>query len=183
MNTMLHILWTFGVLSVLGFGGGKGIIPQMHVDVVQQYGWVTNEQFTQFYTIGKLVPGPTTIFAALIGYAAMPGAPLLGSLLATLGMFVPSSAMMVGFDALWEKFRGSPWRLIVSHGLAPAIVGLVWASVYTIGRGTGIGIGGASGYIAIAITAAVALAMLRTKLSAPLLIAAAGIVGIAFLRQ
>ncbi len=183
MNAGLHLLWVFGVLSVLGFGGGKGIIPQMHAQAVTQYHWVTSTQFTQFYTIGKLVPGPTTIFAALIGYSAIPGAPLLGALLATVGMFVPSSAIMVAFDALWEKFRASPWRLIVSHGLAPAIVGLVWASVYTIGRGTSIGLRSTDGLIAIGVCALVALATLRTKLSAPLLIALSGVVGLAFLRQ
>ncbi len=124
LQTLLHLLWTFAQLSVLGFGGGKGIIPQMHADAVTHYHWVTSQQFTQFYTIGKLVPGPTTIFAALIGYAATPGRPLLGAAVATLGMFVPSSAIMVGFDAVWLRFEASPWRAMISHGLRPAIVGL-----------------------------------------------------------
>jgi chromate transporter len=177
VNDVLHILWVFSQLSVLGFGGGKGIIPQMHSEVVQQYQWVTDAQFSQFYTIGKLVPGPTTIFAALIGYEAMPGAPILGAFVATVGMFVPSSMIMVGSDILWDKFRASPWRVIVSHGLAPAIIGLVWASVYTISRGT------AAGPIPYAITAAVVVATLRTKLSAPLLIGISGVLGMVLLRQ
>jgi chromate transporter len=177
MSNILHMLWVFGQLSVLGFGGGKGIIPQMHREVVEQYQWVTNDQFTQFYTIGKLVPGPTTIFAALIGYAAMPQAPILGAFIATVGMFVPSSLIMVGSDIMWEKFKESPWRAIVSHGLAPAIVGLVWASVYSISRGT------ASGLIPYTITALVVIATLRTKMSAPLLIGISGILGMVLLRQ
>src|SRR5581483_2609705 len=114
-QTLLHLLWVFGQLSVLGFGGGKGIIPQMHADAVTRYHWISSEQFTQFYTIGKLVPGPTTIFAALVGYAATPGRPYLGAAVATLGMFVPSSAIMVGFDALWVRFQASPWRAILAH--------------------------------------------------------------------
>jgi chromate transporter len=177
LHQVMHLLWVFGQLSVLGFGGGKGIIPQMHVDVVQNYQWVTNAQFTQFYTIGKLVPGPTTIFAALIGYSAMPQAPVLGAFIATVGMFVPSSMIMVGADIMWEKFKESPWRAIVSHGLAPAIVGLVWASVYSISKGT------ASGPIPYTITALVVVATLRTKLSAPLLIGISGILGMLLLRQ
>ncbi|MBV8332391.1 MAG: chromate transporter [Candidatus Eremiobacteraeota bacterium] len=163
-------------MSVLGFGGGKGIIPQMHRDAVVTYQWVTSDQFAQFYTIGKLVPGPTTVFAALIGYSAMPGRPWLGALAATLGMFVPSSAIMVVVDAFWARFQASPWRAIISHGLAPAIVGLVWASVWTISRGT------PAGPIPYAVTAIVAVLMLRTRLSAPLLIAASGAVGIIALR-
>ena len=116
LPNILHLLWTFSQLSVLGFGGGKGIIPQMHADAVDAYHWVTSQQFTQFYTIGKLVPGPTTIFAALIGYAATPARPLLGAGVATIGMFVPSSAIMVAFDALWERFQASPWRTIIVAG-------------------------------------------------------------------
>jgi len=176
VSTVLHILWTFSQLSVLGFGGGKGIIPQMHRDAVVTYQWITSDQFAQFYTIGKLVPGPTTVFAALIGYAAMPGRPWLGAAAATIGMFVPSSVIMVVVDVFWERFSASPWRAIVSHGLAPAIVGLVWSSVWTISRGT------ASGLVAYAITLVVTVLMLRTKLSAPLLIAASGAVGIFALR-
>ncbi len=176
VSTLLHILWVFSQLSVLGFGGGKGIIPQMHSDVVGTYHWVTASQFTQFYTIGKLVPGPTTIFAALIGYAATPDRPYIGAGVATLAMFVPSSLIMVAFDALWSRFEGSPWRPIISQGLAPAIVGLVWSSAWTISRGA------PSGLVAYATTGAVVVLMLRTKLSAPLLILLSGAVGVVALR-
>lgn len=184
LTTALHLLWTFSQLSVLGFGGGKGIIPQMHRDAVS-YNWVTSDQFSQFYTIGKLVPGPTTIFAALIGYAALPARPLLGAAIATVGMFVPSSAIMVVVDSVWERFAASPWRAIVSHGLAPAIVGLVWSSVWTIGRGTTVVTlppGSLGMVVSSAIVFAVTLLMLRSKLGAPLLILLSGVVGIFALR-
>jgi chromate transporter len=176
MQAALHLLWVFSQLSVLGFGGGKGIIPQMHADSVETYHWVTSEQFTQFYTIGKLVPGPTTVFAALIGYAAMPASPYLGAAIATLGMFVPSSLIMVAFDSLWRRFAGSPWRTTLSRGLAPAIVGLVWSSVWTIGRGA------PASVLAYAMSAVVIVLMLRTKISAPLLIVLTGSVGVVALR-
>jgi len=176
VSTLLHLLWTFSQLSVLGFGGGKGIIPQMHADAVTQYQWISSEQFTQFYTIGKLVPGPTTIFAALVGYAATPNTPYIGAAVATIGMFVPSSAIMVAFDSLWDRFQASPWRAIIARGLAPAIVGLVWSSVISIGRGV------SHSVVAYVLTAVVLVLMLRTKLSTPLLILLAGAVGVAALR-
>lgn len=175
-QTVLHLLWTFGQLSVLGFGGGKGIIPQMHADAVGRFGWVTSEQFTQFYTIGKLVPGPTTIFAALVGYAATPGRPLVGAAAATFAMFVPSSMIMVAFDSLWDRFQASPWRTLIARGLAPAIVGLVWSSVVTIGRGA------PASVAAYGVTAIVVLLTLRTKIGTPLLILLSGAVGVAALR-
>jgi chromate transporter len=176
MGTLIHLLSVFSQLSILGFGGGKGIIPQMHTDAVATYGWVSSEQFTQFYTIGKLVPGPTTIFAALIGYAALPQRPLLGAAVATAAMFVPSSLIMIGFDSLEARFAASPWRAIISRGLAPAIVGLVWSSVSTIARGA------PSSVVAYLTSAVVVALMLRTKINAPLLILLSGGVGIAALR-
>lgn len=174
--TILHLLSVFAELSVLGFGGGKGIIPQMHTQAVGTYHWINSEQFAQFYTIGKLVPGPTTIFAALIGYAALPQRPLLGAAVATVGMFVPSSLIVIGADRFWARFENAPWREIFSQGMAPAIVGLIWSSVWTIARGT------PSGPLAYGIVAVVAVILLRTKVSAPLLILVAGSVGVVLLR-
>jgi chromate transporter len=83
---------------------------------------------------------------------------------------------MVAFDALWKRFEASPWRRIISQGLAPAIVGLVWSSVWTIARGA------PGSVVAYAVTAAVAVLMLRTKISAPLLILVSGGVGVVALR-
>lgn len=173
MSLYWRLLQVFSVLSVLGFGGGKGIIPQMHTDVVDTYHWVTSAQFSEFYTIGKLVPGPTTIFSALIGFAA---AGITGAAVALAAMFVPSSALMVLADSLWMRWKNADWKGVISKGLAPVIVGLVWSSVFTIGKGV------AHGTAAYAIAAIVALLMLRTKLSAPALILLSGAAGIAVLR-
>lgn len=174
--TILHLLAVFGELSVLGFGGGKGIIPQMHGQTVGTYHWISSEQFTQFYTIGKLVPGPTTIFAALVGYAALPQRPFLGAAVATIGMFVPSSLIVIGADRVWARYENAPWRSILTQGMAPAIVGLVWSSIWTIARGT------PSGPLAYGIVVVVAAMVLRTKLSGPLLVLLAGSVGVVLLR-
>ncbi|MBV8372096.1 MAG: chromate transporter, partial [Candidatus Eremiobacteraeota bacterium] len=113
---------------------------------------------------------------ALIGYAAMPKQPLLGASIATVAMFVPSSAIMFVADVMWERFGASPWRPIIAHGLTPAVVGLVWASVWTISHGT------ASGLVPYAVTAIVTVLTLCTRLSAPLLILLSGAVGIVALR-
>ncbi len=91
-------------------------------------------------------------------------------------MFVPSSLMLVGFDVVWVRFADSPWRTTVTAGLAPAIVGLVWSSVWTIGRGAPVSM------VAYGVTAAVTVLMLRGKLSAPLLIVLSGAVGVVLLR-
>jgi chromate transporter len=173
VNTYLRLLGVFSLLSVLGFGGGKGIIPQMHTDAVDHYHWVTSQQFAQFYTIGKLVPGPTTVFAGLIGFAA---AGFVGSVVSIVGMFVPSSVLMVLMDKLWSRAAGAAWKDIVAKGLAPVIVGLVWSSVLTVGRGA------IHAPAAVVIAAAVTVVVLRTQVSAPILILLSGVAGAVVLR-
>ena len=173
IETLVRLALAFGALSILGFGGGKGIIPQMHEDAVNQFHWVTSEQFAQFYTIGKLVPGPTTIFGALVGYRA---AGYAGAAVAAAALFLPSSVLMMFAGAMWRRFSASPWKDVVSVGLAPVVIGLVWSSVFTIGRGAVQGI--AATVIALIVTALT----LRTKLSAPVLIALGAAGGLAFLR-
>jgi chromate transporter len=173
METLVRMAMAFSVLSILGFGGGKGIIPQMHDDAVTQFHWITSEQFAQFYAIGKLVPGPTTIFGALVGYRA---AGFAGAVVATVALFLPSSLLMMVAGAAWKRFSDSPWKDVVSVGLAPVVIGLVWSSVVSIGKGT------VQVLPAIVIALIVTALTLRTKLSTPLLIAVGAAGGVAFLR-
>jgi chromate transporter len=173
METLVRLAVAFGALSLLGFGGGKGIIPQMHEDAVTQFHWVTSEQFAQFYAIGKLVPGPTTVFGALIGYRA---AGYAGAAVAAIALFLPSSVLMMFVGAGWRRFSGSPWKDVVSAGLAPVVIGLVWSSVFAIGKGS------IQGPAAIAIALIVTALALRTKFSAPVLIALGAAGGMGLLR-
>jgi chromate transporter len=173
METLVRLAMAFGALSILGFGGGKGIIPQMREDAVTQFHWVTAEQFAQFYTIGKLVPGPTTIFGALIGFSA---AGFVGAVVAAAALFLPSSVLMMLAGAAWQRFSAWPWKDVVSAGLAPVVIGLVWSSVFAIGKGA------VQGTAAIAIALIVTALTLRSKLSAPLLIALGAVGGMGFLR-
>jgi chromate transporter len=163
----------FGLLSILGFGGGKGIFPQMQIDTVDVNHWLTAAQFAQYYTIGKLVPGPGTIMVVLIGFGL---AGFVGAAVAALALFVPSSVMMYFVGRQWDRWRENPLRVMVARGLEPAIVGLVWASVFTIGRGS---VKDIAGYV---IAGVVTLLSLRTPLPTPALILGAGVAGAIFLR-
>ena len=169
----LQIVRVFAVLSLLGFGGGKGIFPQMHAQTVDGYHWVSAAQFTQFYALGKLLPGPTTIAAVPIGYAADG---VSGAAVAAAAMFVPAAVLMLAASVLWRKYHDSPWRERIAVGLAPVVVGLTWASVLAFGKGA---VGGPA---SIAIVAVVTLLALRTKLDTPVLIGVAAAGGVVFLR-
>lgn len=168
LGGMWQLVKTFATLSLLSFGGGKGVFPQMREEVVARFHWLSAEQFTQFYTIGKLVPGPTTIMSVLVGLSV---GKLPGAVIAALAIFVPSSVLMFCAVKLWQRAEGSPIREALGHGLAPAIVGLSWASAWVLGKGV------VGSWQSIALVAVVAILSLRTKLPTVALIFGAGLVG------
>lgn len=163
----------FTVLSLLGFGGGNAIVPQMHADVVDHYHWITSAEFTRFFGLAKLAPGPTTTMAALVGYAV---AGVTGAIVATIAVFVPAGVLVYAIGHVWTRLRGNPWRERFSRAIKPVVLGLIWAGVVTLARGAI----DAPATVAIAIAATIIL--LRTDWNQAVLVLGAGVVGAFVLR-
>ncbi|MFN2460828.1 MAG: chromate transporter [Candidatus Velthaea sp.] len=176
METVL-MLWrlaaAFSILSLLGFGGGNAIIPQMHADAVDRFHWITSADFSRFYAVGRLAPGPTTTIAALVGLRV---AGYAGAAVAALAVFVPAALVVWLLGRLWERFHAHPWRDLFARAMAPVVLGLIFASVATIAKGA------LDGYVTVAVALAAAALMLRTNVNQPLLILCAGVVGALILR-
>jgi chromate transporter len=167
-NIYLRLTVMFTVLSLLGFGGGNAIIPQMHADVVDKFHWITSADFARFYGLGKLSPGATTTMAALVGFAV---AGFLGAVVATLAVFVPSGVLVYVTGHWWGKLRGNPWRERVSRAIKPVVLGLIWAGVYTLARGV------TGGPVAIGMAVVAAVLMLRTDWNQAVMVLVAGAFG------
>jgi len=163
----------FVVLSLLGFGGGNTIIPQMYAEAVHHYGWLTAAQFSQFYAMARMAPGPTTTISALVGYK-VGGLP--GAILAAACMFIPAGIAVTIGGTIWARLGNHPFRKIFADGMAPAVIGLIWSGTLVIAQG---GVGnwqaGAVAALALGLT-------LRTKISVVLTILGGGILGVIFLR-
>ena len=125
----LQLAIVFTVLSLLGFGGGNAIIPQMHADVVDSSHWITSEEFTRFFGLAKLAPGPTTTMAALVGYAVKGFA---GATVATIAVFVPAGILVFAVGHTWIRFKGNPWRERFATAIKPVVLGLIWAGAVIV---------------------------------------------------
>lgn len=170
---LARLALVFTILSLLGFGGGNAIIPQMHADVVDKYHWISSAEFTRFFALGKLSPGPTTTMAALVGYAVRG---LLGAVVATVAVFVPAAIVVFIAGHWWERLRGNPWRDRFARAIKPVVLGLVWAGVVTLARGA------ADAPVTIGLALVAAVVLLRTDWNQSLLVLAAGIIGAVALR-
>jgi chromate transporter len=152
------------LLSCISFGGFPAVLPDLRNFVVAGNGWVTDQEFTNFFALAQAVPGPNMILLmSFIGWkvGGVPGA--IASAVATFG---PPCALYFAAYQLWDRFREAPWEMIVRRGLAPLTVGLVIAGGTVMAR-TGTGWQGA------ALTIAAAGVMIRTRIN-PLWILAGG---------
>ncbi len=129
IHTLVALVLIFTELSVLAFGGGNTILPEMQRQVVEVHGWMTAADFSALFALGQAAPGPNLMVVTLVGWHV---AGLPGVLATTIAKFGPSSIITVIALGLWEKFKDRPWRGVIQVGIFPMTVGLVAASASLI---------------------------------------------------
>ncbi|WP_448951638.1 chromate transporter [Labrys neptuniae] len=134
ISTLLALALIFTELSLLAFGGGNTILPEMHRQVVDVHGWMSAQQFSALFALAQAAPGPNMMVVPLVGWHV---AGLPGVLVTSLAKFGPSSLITGVSVKLWERFRDRPWRQWVQAGLVPMTVGLVSASAAVIVEASG----------------------------------------------
>ncbi|MBS0560116.1 MAG: chromate transporter [Proteobacteria bacterium] len=167
-STVLTLLEIFARLSLLAFGGGNAVLPEMQRQVVEVHGWMTAHEFAQLYALAQAAPGPNMLVSTLIGWHV---AGLGGALAATLGLTLPSCALTMAVASAWHRFRDAPWRRAVQAGLMPVTVGLIGAGALLLCQTT------TTGWRAAALTAAATVLFAATKLHPLLILAAAAALG------
>jgi len=171
------LLVFFLKLSLLAVGGANAAVPEMHREVVDLRGWMTDAAFTQGYALAAAAPGPNVLFVAVIGWHVAGAQGLVAALLGFLG---PTFVLAWGVATLTQRLAGD-WRLAALRGgLVPVAIGLILATGLVTGaaaaRGTGVEIG-----VSVAITAAAALFTWRSSLSPLWALAAGGVLGLLLL--
>jgi chromate transporter len=169
-SVLTELAWQFSLLSFLAIGGVNALIPEIHRRVVEMEHWMTDADFAQAFAIAQAAPGPNMLIVSVIGWKV---SGLLGALVATAAICVPSSALTFAVAHIWDRFREAPLRAAIQHGLAPVTVGLVLASGYILARTVD------QTWVAFAITVATMAVTLATRLHPLLLLAAGAALGIA----
>ena len=126
---LLALALLFAELSLLAFGGGNSVLPEMQRRMVEVHGWMTAEQFSALFGLAQAAPGPNMMVVTLLGWRV---AGFWGALVATAAMFGPSSVVTGVALRVWERFRHAPWRRAVQAGLVPVTAGLVAAGAALI---------------------------------------------------
>ena len=182
----LRLIWSYLKIGFFGFGGGCAMLALIENEIVTP-GWITEQMFTDIVAISQMTPGPIGINSATyIGYVApaqssaalsSPLFGILGSLLCTLVVVLPSFILVRYAGHYIARHRDSAWLKGVFAGLRPVVVGLIASAALLLMNSANFG----SSFTDVTksvILAAIALVLaLFTKIHPIMLIIAGGLIG------
>ena len=129
---ILKLFIGFMKVGCFAFGGAYGAIPLIR-DIVLSYGWMDDETLAYMIAVSESTPGP--IMVNLATYVGGSQAGILGSLVATIAVVLPSFIVILLVTALLKTVLRNPYVQAVLRGLKPCMIGIVLATgVYMIIR-------------------------------------------------
>ncbi|WP_214229255.1 chromate transporter [Pedobacter sp. B4-66] len=111
------------------FGSGLAIVPFLHGGVVQEFGWLNEQEFLDSVAVAMISPGPVVITVAFIGYlvAGFPGA-----CVAALATFLPCYLFTVALAPSFKKIAKNPSIKAFVDGITGAVIGALVGAVIII---------------------------------------------------
>ena len=135
----LELFLTFFQIGLFGFGGGYAMLSMIQGEVVTSHDWLSAAEFTDIVAISQMTPGPIGINSATyVGYTAVINAGyshawgILGSVIATFALVLPSFILMIAISKFFLKYQKHPMVEAVFRGLRPAVVGLLAAAALVL---------------------------------------------------
>ncbi len=171
MKLTQKIFLTFSGMSVTLFGGGYIIIPAIQQIVVDGLHWLTVKEFADAIAMGQITPGPIFVSATFIGYKV---GGFAGALAATIGIFFPPAAVMLFFSRFIDLIKKSRVVSALFLGIRPAVIGMIFSSVLTIGKGIQLNV------MSVFVFLAALFLLMKYKISAVIIIPLSGILGVAW---
>lgn len=132
MKKYIDLFIAFMRCGIFGFGGGQATVPLIQEEVVENYKWLTMEEFIDAQALAQSLPGPvTTKMATFTGYKV---GGILGAAMSILGIVIPSTIGILLLGSFYLKHREETWMQGMLTGLRPVIVVLVARVAFLMGK-------------------------------------------------
>ncbi|MCI8622442.1 MAG: chromate transporter [Provencibacterium sp.] len=127
MKELFSMFWAFFRIGGLTFGGGYAMLPMLQKEVVEKFGWATEEELMDYYAIGQCTPGIIAVnTATFVGYKRR-GIP--GAIFATAGVVFPSLVIITIIAAFIQNFAHIVYVQRAFAGIRVAVCVLILEAV------------------------------------------------------
>jgi len=117
-----QIVWLFFKTGMLSFGGAYASLVFLQQGAVNQYHWLNDGQLLDGVALSVATPGPFMLFSTFVGYVA---GGVMGAMLATFFVFLPSFVFVLGGAHYVEKVRDNKTIHAFLAGVSAAVVGVI----------------------------------------------------------
>ena len=102
MKTLLKLYYIFFKMGAVCFGGGYALLPIIQRELVEKYGYATEEEIADYFAIGQCTPG--VIAANVATFVGHKKKGIAGGIAATLGFITPSLIIITLIAAFLTNF-------------------------------------------------------------------------------
>lgn len=129
---LLLMCWEFFKTGLFALGGGMATIPFLTQIAKTHPHWFTLNQLADMIAISESTPGPIGVnMATYAGYEAYG---VLGGILATFSLVLPSYIVLLFIARALDRYRNNTLVNASFLALRPAVTGLIAAAGYTVLR-------------------------------------------------
>jgi chromate transporter len=115
------------------FGSSYILLAFIQHDLVKNFSWITNQQVVDAITVGQITPGPISTTATFIGYVI---AGLPGSIISTIGMFLPSFVIVLFTAKFLPKINHISTIKTFLNGISASAVALIAYAIISLLKST-----------------------------------------------
>lgn len=126
----INLIFTFLKIGAFTFGGGYAMLPLIRASITEN-NWMDDDQILNFIAVSESTPGPFAINVST--YVGMEAGGIFGSVLATLGVVLPSFIIILIVAKLYDKFKTNKYVQGAMSGLKPAVIGFIATAVLSTG--------------------------------------------------
>ena len=112
------------------------MIPLIQKEVVNRKNWLEEGEFIDMLAIAQSVPGPISLNTAVFVGNKMRGCK--GCLMTSLGIILPSFIVILLIALVFTEFKDNPDVERVFKGIRPAVVALIAAPLWGMGKKAGV---------------------------------------------
>lgn len=129
MNNLLKLFIIFFKIGAFTFGGGLAMVPLIRQEVINN-NFMSIDDFIDFIAISESTPGPLAVnMSTYVGYISNG---LLGALVSTLGVVLPSFIIILLISKFYDKFKDNVYIKNIMVNLKPVIIGLIIATFISL---------------------------------------------------
>ena len=119
----LSLFLTMLKIGLFTFGGGYAMIALLENEFVAKKKWIEKDEFLDVAAIAESTPGPIAINAAT--YIGFKNAGIVGSIIATLGICIPSVVIIYAISLFFDAFLSLTLVAYAFKGIQICVVYLI----------------------------------------------------------